>query len=155
MKTDLEVVDEAIKLLEPTEGWIKGLWCVVSDDDQQMSYCAEGALLEAIDGFFTSRIEDIVAKGWYDGNQKTWSWEDADETVGSLTGEELTQYRRIKERLARIYKYLLPAVLESIPSSAVAEQSREIPVYNDSEMVNKEDVMLGFKYLREELANES
>lgn len=83
MKSDAEVLRDAIELIRDEKSWIQGDWCETTPENVDQ-FCAEGAVLAA-NGYYTKQ---------YDREEMSWYWE-AKSVMESTSEETMSQGRRI------------------------------------------------------------
>lgn len=126
MKTDLEIIDEAIELISKDGGWTQGAFCRTDDgtpgslgSGTSASFCIEGALIEA------------ATRGKW-GVDFTTSWDEAAHLGKRLGG--------------------LMAGVEPDDAIEMVHLPRE---FNDGVAQSQEDAILWLKTARERLIDES
>lgn len=126
MKTDAQILTEAIEKLEGEDAWCQGVFYRTNDDGVRISFCAEGAILEAA--------------GLWDFSEQTAevSW-DGSPSVGWTVVDPQMQ------KLADAIFDQCGGIYDKVMAAADAEFRCGLPTFNDAPDRTAGDVILAMK----------
>lgn len=135
MKTDAEVLDGAIAILEQEGHWCQQEFYQTDEAGTVLSYCAEGALLEAA-GFWEVATAE---KNHFDGLRDGWRTR-----VGKYQAMRENQAMEIWEQHQTLGDLIVKAAEYKIPKLLCPA----LNAFNDDEHTTASDVILAMKKAR-------
>lgn len=139
MKTDLQVIDDAIEILTPDTAWTKGQWCSRQYDadgelTNELTYCAEGALAVAVCDPYQVWNEE------HPEDYKVWL-----KNLSHLHPIDSAPHQYIERRFGPEYREQLTRISSEL---AAEYEAPSVPDFNDDPEVSREDILAGMKDLR-------